>query len=485
MVSLYLQTLTTEQTAVVVENKTVRDVIINRPGSDFQVGNVFVAKVVKVDKGLQAAFVDIGDEKPGFLQRKELPKARQDQQLAIESLITEGQRIIVQIEKEAYGNKGARLTANITLPGLDVVYLPYSNYVAASRKLPSESRERLVKEFEAFREGTEGAIIRTSSKDRQLSDVEEQYANLRKRWQELEQSAKRQKVPSSLWIDDMLSDRLIRKISPDNIEAIYVDRSDLAMRIRTTFPTIQDKVSWEKLIDQQLPITIEQLFESIMNPVVLGPKGVELYIEETEALTVIDVNTARFIDKGDKQQTVTKANCIAAITAAEQIRLRNISGIIIIDFIGMKTIQQQELVLKALRDELKKDSTRTEVYGFTKLGLVEMTRKRESQSLTHLIGDKTTITTPMSQKTNAYMLERTILGFQNSKVEAILIDVNESLYRTFKGCISFEKLREILSQEVYFHIVDDIASYQVKLTGTTTLIDQQIASISADSIDKV
>lgn len=486
MVAIVIQTLTSENTGIVLEDGKVKELLINRPGNTYQVGNIYVGKVTKVEKGLQAAFVEIGDERLGFLQRKELPKARENTKLGIEGIITEGQSLIVQIQKSAYGNKGARLTANITIPGTDLVYLPFGNYVACSKKLDDERRTELKSLVDEIRLGEEGAIIRTSAKGKAPQVLEEEYNNLRQRWKSMEKRALKQSAPSSIYVDDTISDRLVRRFPPTELEAIYVDTSLVANRIHSNYPELNDVIFLEKNVESKLPKPISQIMMDAVSPRVHAAKGVALHIDQTEALTAIDVNSASFMGKGNKEQTVVQANCYAAVAVAQQVRLRNLSGIIIIDFIGMKTQSQKQQVLQALKQELAKDSVRTEVYGFTQLGLVEMTRKREAPSVGEILaGDQKEGHPKLSSETFAFLLERELIGYYNSEIEALLIEVNPAVLDAFTHLVQVEKLRNYVSQEVYILKSSSVATYHIKLAGSKQLIVDQLSTISSDSIDKI
>ncbi|WP_226036543.1 Rne/Rng family ribonuclease [Aquibacillus saliphilus] len=486
MVSIYIQTLSTEKIGIIEEENRVKELIIDRPTMTNQVGNIYLAKIITIEKGLQAAFVDFGDEKLGFLQRKEIPKARKDANKPIESVITEGQRILVQVEKEAYQTKGARLTANLTIPGINIVYLPYGNYVAVSKKLSEQMRLDLRKEIDSIRQDEEGAIVRTSAKDNPIDMTLNEFIHLRQQWKLLEEEIRKLSAPSCIFNDQTVPDRLIRKFSPVDVKEIYVDSSDEANRIRSNFPSLEGVVHWDRNFENRLSLSINQLIEQVANPTVQTESGVELIIEQTEAMTVIDINTAGFTGKRNKEQTFVNANVEAAIEVAKQLRFRNLSGIIIIDFIDMSSSFGKEKVIKALKKELVKDAVRTEVFGFTKLGLLEMTRKRESQTLPYLLLDSNqSENKKFSSMTRAYMLERELLQYQASQSEALYIEIAPNVYKTFIKEVALEKLKESIKQEIYIKINKSIEAYHIKLVGTTELITEHLSSISNDSIDKL
>ncbi|MRH42982.1 Rne/Rng family ribonuclease [Aquibacillus halophilus] len=486
MVSIYIQSATTEQIGIVKEKNRVTELIVNRPTQTNQVGNIYIGRVITIEKGLQAAFIDIGDDKHGFLQRKELPEARKDNKKGIESVITEGQSILVQVQKEAYGNKGARLTTNLTVPGINIVYLPHGNYIAVSKKLSDKLRVDLRKEIDSIRQGEEGAIIRTSAKDCSIDITLNEYTQLRDKWRLLEIQSRKCTVPSCVYTDKTVPDRLIRQFSPSEIKEIYLDSSDEARRIRSEYPSLQESIHWEKNIEDSLPFSVKQLMEQAVNPLVQTNTGVELIIEQTEAMTVIDVNTAGFTGKTSKSQTIVQANIDAAIEVAKQIRFRNLSGIIIIDFIDMNNNSSEEKVVQAFKKELAKDSVRTEIYGFTKLGLLEMTRKRESQTLPYLLLDNNQMKRrDFSSITYAYMLERELFQYQTSQYEALYIEISPAVYKSFQNEINLAKLKESILKEVFIKITRSVASYVIKLTGSQELVTSHFSRNNNDSIDKL
>ncbi|MBM7572035.1 Rne/Rng family ribonuclease [Aquibacillus albus] len=485
MVSIYIQSQTTERVAIIEEEKQIKELVIDRPGVRNQVGNIYFGKVNSIEKGLQAAFIDIGNEKLGFLQKKEIPSARDDSNPPIESLITEGQTIVVQIIKDAYGEKGPRLTANITIPGIDIIYLPFGNYVAASRKLSDDDRGRLSTYVSRIKILQEGAIIRTSAKNRPEKEVEQEFISLRTRWQELEKQNKSKKVPCCLLEDKTVPDRIVRKFPPSLIKTIYIDDLSLANYVRKTYPNVKEKVKWLNDIEKQLPYSIYRLMEEVVAPKVVTSKGVEIIIEQTEAMTIIDVNTATFAGRSNKEQTLAKANIHAAVEIAKQVRLRNLSGIIIIDFISMKMESHRKNIIATLKKAFANDPIRSEIYGFTKLGLLEMTRKRELDTLPNLLLDKDQSKQKFSRITEAYLLERELLSYRGSNVEAMLIEINPKLYQVFFQSISIKNVKEKVGQEVYMVKAKGIESYRVKLAGSIALINEQVSRISSDAIDKV
>ena len=486
MISLYISTQTTEKIALAIENNEIKEVVIDRPGQPQLVGSIFVGKVNKVEKGLQAAFVDIGADKLGFLQRNEVPLARANPDKKIESLITEGSRIIVQVIKDAYDTKGARLTANITIPDQSIVYLPFGNYIAASKKLEGESGKEKKNLIEKLRTDTEGAIIRTEAVTYSNTEIEQNFLHLRKRWIQLQKISSKSKVPSCLYYDAPVLDRFIRKFSQKEIEHIYIDDPRIAKDLRERYLYIEASITWERKLEKHLPITINQALKEIVEPKVETINGVSIYIEETEAMTIIDVNSGGYTGKTDKARTHLQANIYAARLIAKQMRLRNLSGIIIIDFIDMKSSSDEKKVMDLLKKELLDDPIRSEIYGFTRLGLLEITRKREAPPHSKLLIEREELNqTKYANLTYVYALERELFSYINTNVESVFVEINPRIYKLWNQQINLVKLKDIIHQSLYIHSTKKVASYKIKLAGSNELTEDYLAANSHLLVDKV
>ncbi|MDC3423885.1 ribonuclease E/G [Aquibacillus sp. 3ASR75-11] len=483
MRSLYIHSRTTEQVGVVMEQNDIREVFLDRPTANSLVGNIYVGRVRNIEKGLQAAFVDVGLDRLGFLQLRELPKGRQNPTYSIENVITEGEKILVQIIKDPFGEKGAMLTANITIPGVNLVFLPFGAYIAASKKLPETSRTPIVNQLKAIKQGEEGAIVRTSAPESALTEIESEYGLLKQRWQQIVSVAKQVTTPTRLFEDHLIPDKLLRRFSPSSIEVVYVDDSSLANDLRKRHPVLSKRIKWKKETEALLPYTIPQLYEYLVRKKVQVSGGANLHIDQAEALTVIDVNSSSFTKHLSKNQTMIRTNMNAAIEAAKQIRLRNLSGMIIIDFIRMSTEGDREKVRYTLEQELAKDPVRTEVYGFTKLGLLEMTRKRETPDLPYLLlGSQANAIHPFSHETTAYILEREIVSYQMKQVEVLIIELHPNVYERFLHNIR-DNMKDV-TLDVYMIQNEYIDSFQVKHAGSQSVIEQQVKETSYP-IDKV
>ncbi|GGM27369.1 ribonuclease G [Paraliobacillus quinghaiensis] len=485
MISLFISTQTTEKIALAIENNEIKEVVIDRPSQRQLVGSIFVGKVNKVEKGLQAAFIDIGADKLGFLQRNELPIARANPDKKIESLITEGARIIVQVIKDAYDTKGARLTANITIPDQSIVYLPYGNYIAASKKLEGDSGKEKKNLIEKLRNDREGAIIRTAAVAYSDKEIEQTFLHLRKRWIHLEKISRKSKVPSCLHYDAPVLDRFIRKFSPREIEHIYIDDPSIAKDLRDRYLYLEAPITWERKLEKHLPKTINQVLDEIVQPKVEANNGVSIYIEETEAMTIIDVNSGGYTGKTDKARTHLQVNISAARLIARQMRLRNLSGIIIIDFIDMKSSSDERKVMDVLKKELIDDPIRSEIYGFTRLGLLEITRKREAPPHSKLlIGAEDSNRTKYANLTYVYALERELFSYINSDVESLFVEINPTIYKLWQQQVDLVKLKEMMHYSLYMYSTKKVASYKIKLAGSSELTEDYLAMNSHLLVDK-
>ena len=453
MISLFISTQTTEKIALAIENNVIKEVVIDRPSQRQLVGSIFVGKVNKVEKGLQAVFVDIGADKLGFLQRNEVPLARANPDKKIESLITEGSRIIVQVIKDAYDTKGARLTANITIPEQSIVYLPFGNYIATSKKLEDESGKDKKNLIEKLRIDREGAIIRTAAVDYSDTEIERTFLHLRERWRDLEKNSSKSKVPSCLYYDAPVLDRFIRKYSLREIEHIYIDDPRIAKELRERYLYIEAPITWERKLEKHLPKTINQVLEEIVQPKVEANNGVSIYIEETEAMTIIDVNSGGYTGKTDKARTHLQVNIFAARLIAKQMRLRNLSGIIIIDFIDMKGSSDEKKVMDVLKKELLDDPIRSE--------------------------------TKYAKLTYVYALERELFSYINTDVESVFVEINPTIYKLWEQQIDLVKLKEIMHYSLYMYSTKKVASYKIRLAGSNELTEDYLATNSHLRVDKV
>jgi len=380
-----------------LEDGKVVEVSLERPLYQRVVGNIYKGVVTSVLPGMQAAFIDIGLERNAFLYVDEaaLPRdvagVNHGSERTIERLLRPGQEIMVQVVKEPFAGKGARLTRRITVPGRYLVLMPGADYGGVSRRIASTAeRERLKGLVAELRPPGMGIIARTVSEGQEESALRQDLQFLVTLWENIESAYRQKQAPQLVYQDLDLILRIIRDLFSDQVEQLLVDRVDEYRKILDSLiylgPELAGRVS---LYNDKEPLFavfgVEREIERALSRVVWLSCGGYLVFDHTEALTVIDVNTGKFTGKKSQAETILKTNLQAAVEIVRQVRLRNLGGIIIVDFIDMKAEEHQQQVLSVLAAELKKDRTRTHIVGLTGLGLVEMTRKKVRQGLGGLL----------------------------------------------------------------------------------------------------
>ncbi|WP_440895986.1 ribonuclease E/G [Amphibacillus sp. Q70] len=482
MLDLMISTKATEKLGMAIEDGQFIELAVDRPDAPQLVDSIFLGKVITVDQSLQAAFVDIGQPQLAYLEKNQIPEARKDREKSIESFIYEGQAIIVQVIKDAYQNKGARLTMNIALANQVFVYLPFGNYIAVSKKLSNEEGTALKAKLKDICQGEEGLIIRTQAKQYSIDELINQIQQLRTSWQEVLAIEKDSTVPETLRAECAVSDRFIRRFPFQQINQIICDQAITANQIKKRYPELKAKVKWRQQLVDYLPLPIDESIQQILNPVVQCDQGVTIEINQTEALTVIDVNSAGFLGKINRHHFAYKVNRIAADTIARQIRLRNISGIIIIDFLRMKEKKHRTKIIEQLIEAFKVDPTRTEVYGFTAVGLLELTRKRETPIHHMTFTSSRSKEVALSQVSIVYTLERELLANQD---QAVIVEVTKGFRQVWDQWINLDDFLENVSSDVYFIETKGVKDYHIKRSGTEQLITEYIKENEQLNIDKI
>jgi ribonuclease G len=386
-----------ETRVAVVENGAIQELHLERALERGLVGNIYLGKVVRVLPGMQSAFIDIGLERAAFLHVADLQPHtpgghRNDPLPPIERQVFEGQTLTVQVVKDAIGTKGARLSAQISIAGRMLVFLPQDNHMGISQKIGSpELREQLRARLLALAgEQGGGFILRTNAEEATDAELGEDIAYLRKTWAAIRQRAQSQPPGTLLHQDLSLAERVLRDLTTEATQSIRIDSRMQFDALRTFGDTyMPGAVGKLEHYKGERPIFdlfgIEEEIARALGRRVDLKSGGYLIIDQTEALTTIDVNTGGFVGARNFDDTIFKTNLEAAGAMARQLRLRNLGGIVIADFIDMTREDHQQAVLAELRKQLSRDRTRTTVSGFTQLGLVEMTRKRTRESLAHLL----------------------------------------------------------------------------------------------------
>ena len=396
-----LLNVTPQETRVaIVENGALQEVCIERQRSRGIVGNIYKGKVNRVLPGMEAAFVDIGLEKAGFLHVSDIDvggdledETDSSPRPAINELLREGQTLLVQVVKDPMGTKGARLTTSISVPSRYLVYMPNSPVVGISVKIEDEGeRERLKKLLEACRSENQigGCIIRTAAEGVDEAELKRDIAFLSKLWGSLLEYAENAPPGSMIHEDLPLSIRTLRDMVGSQTTLVKVDSREtfqkmtqFAARYIPDLPAGIEHYPGERPLFDLYNID-DELQRALARQVSLKSGGY-LIIDQTEAMTTIDINTGAFVGHQNLEETIFKTNMEASQAIARQLRLRNLGGIIIIDFIDMERDEHKRQVLKSLEKHLDKDHAKTQICEVSPLGLVEMTRKRTRESLEHVL----------------------------------------------------------------------------------------------------
>ncbi|MCR4333327.1 MAG: ribonuclease G, partial [Sulfuricaulis sp.] len=363
------------------------------------VGNVYKGKVVRILPGMQAAFVDVGLERTAFLHASDIRVSSTAESGTgvsppINELLQDGQEIVVQVVKDPIGTKGARLTMQITLPARYLVFLPYSKHIGISQKIGDEAtRERLRTLVQsAMPEGAEegGYILRTLAENAAGEEIETDIRYLRRVWAACQERICTAAVRSLIHEDLPLALRAMRDLVRGNVEKIRIDSREIFVKARDFgiefIPEVADRIEH---YPGERPIfdlySVEDEIQKALDRKVMLKSGGYLVLDQTEAMTTIDVNTGAYVGRHNLEETLFKTNLEAAQTIARQLRLRNLGGMIIIDFIDMTEAEHKRQVLRALERALARDRTRVTITEMSPLGLVELTRKRTRESLEHVL----------------------------------------------------------------------------------------------------
>jgi ribonuclease E len=380
----------------VLEGRALVEHYVSRPSDDVtQIhGNIYLGRVQNVLPGMEAAFVDIGTPKNAVLYRGDVHYDPEDvesgtNQPRIEQLLKARQTILCQVTKNPIAHKGARLTQEVSLPGRFVVLIPNSSTYGISKRLPDDERKRLRSVLDKVKPAQHGVIVRTAAEGVSTEELERDVVRLVRQWEQIESLAKRSPTPALLYREPDMAVRIIREEFNSEFRGVVIDDPALQAEVReyvaSISPALADRVELYDEDAEPLPLferfhVHEQLHKALDKKVWL-PSGGSLIIEHTEALTVIDINTGKNVGSSSLEETVFRNNLEAADEIARQLRLRDIGGIIVIDFIDMEIRKNRDEVIKRFRDALARDKTRTQVFDISELGLVEMTRKRIGEGL--------------------------------------------------------------------------------------------------------
>ena len=398
-----------ETRVALVENGQVAELYVERSSDKGIAGNIYKGRVVRVLPGMQAAFVDIGLERAAFLYvsdvygrvedyeemgfpREEIPLFLSPPS-QIEDLLSEGEEVVVQVSKEPLGTKGTRITSHITLPGRYLVYMPTVDHVGVSRRIKDDKERKRLREIVlALRPSQGGFIVRTASEGAEPDEIRNDMDFLLRLWGNIQKKKENAPVPSLIHSDLTMVLRLIRDILSSQVNRIIIDSKEEYENILSFINTYMPRQKYEitfyedkKAIFDAYGIEVE--IDKLLGRKVWLKSGGYIVIDMSEALVAVDVNTGRYVGKRNLADTILKTNLEAAKEIAYQLRLRNIGGIIIIDFIDMEREGDREKVYQALEEAIRKDRQKMNIFKISELGLVEMTRKRTRENIARILSE--------------------------------------------------------------------------------------------------
>ncbi|MDO9322261.1 MAG: ribonuclease G, partial [Pseudomonas sp.] len=387
-----------ESRVAVVENGVLQEVHVERTQRRGIVGNIYKGKVVRVLPGMQAAFVDIGLERAGFIHVGEIASREGNTAVneTISALVHEGQSLVVQVTKDPIGTKGARLTTQLSIPSRYLVYMPRTSHVGISLKIEDEAERDRLKQVVAECIAAEGIaevggfILRTAAEGAGADEILMDIRYVRRLWEQIRGQMQTASSPSVIYQDLSLAFRTLRDLVSPRIEKVRIDSRETFQKIVQFVDELMPEIAGRlEHYPGERPIFdlygVEDEVQKALERKVPLKSGGYLIIDPAEAMSTIDVNTGAFVGHRNLEETIFKTNLEAAITIARQLRLRNLGGIIIIDFIDMEDEEHQRQVLRTLEKQLERDHAKTNMLGITELGLVQMTRKRTRESLEQVL----------------------------------------------------------------------------------------------------
>ena len=392
MQEIIISKLEDKKIIALVDKGKLEELYEERNDNSRSEGNIYYGIIKDILPGMQAAFVDIGEEKNTYLHIQDLiPKASKTtgnkeenmQEYNINDYAKKDMPLLVQVKKDASKQKGAKISTDINIPGRFVALLPKDNFITVSQKIENEEeRNRLIEIAKKITNNKIGMIIRTAAKDRTEKELKEDIEKVLEKWNDINkgfEEAKKQKTPRALFKNESILEKILLDTIDNGIETIYVDDKEVFEQVNTIIEKIASNKKVEVVLKQTHNILdmydIDDQIEETKQRKVWLKCGGFITIDKTEALTAIDVNSGKFTGKQSLEQTVLKVNEEASKEIAKQLRLRDIGGIVIIDYIDIKNEDSRKKVLDTLTSALKKDRSKTQIIEFTKLDLLELTRK--------------------------------------------------------------------------------------------------------------
>ena len=451
------------------------------------VGNVYLGKVSDVLPGMQAAFVDIGIEKNAFLYVDEVVAPEGLEGLPrrdIQSLLKPGQQVMVQVTKDPMGTKGARVTTEITLPGRFLVLMPFSEFVGVSKKLPDAERDRLHDIVTRNMPADIGVIVRTVAQGANERDLTSDLEFLLRLWKRVNHQSTEALAPEVIYTEMDLALRLVRDVFSDDFKWLSIDdrstHDKVVSFLKKTSPALVRRV---RLFKEKAPLfesyNLQAAIDSALRRMVALPSGGYLTIDKTEALTAVDVNTGRFVGKKNLEETILRTNLEAAEETVRQLRLRDIGGIIVVDFIDMEDAAHKALLVERLGTALERDRTKTRLSDVSALGLVEITRKNVTDGLYGVLTEPCTCCggegRVVSRTTRRIAVERRMREIlRTGKSNAYLFGLNPQTYElvTAPGLNAAASLRAETGKQVSIVADDEAGATEVRILieGRTGLL---------------
>lgn len=452
-----------EARAAVVEDMELVEIYMEHLEQPPIVGNIYLGRVKDVLPGMEAAFVDIGVERNAFLYIKEVIMPEEDvdsMPRKIQHMLKPGQEILVQVAKEPMGNKGARVTTQVTIPGRYLVLLPYGDLVGISRRLDPSERMRLKTLCDKIKLKNMGLIVRTAAQGVGVEELRRDLLYLKRLWSTVSRRLKRAKAPQLIHTEMELPLRVIRDVVTMDFKYLWIDDSRIYRQIlaflKNTSPSLMPKV---RLYQDKLPLfdkyRINEEVKKALHRKVWLRSGGFITIDGTEALTAIDVNTGKFVGKTSLEETIFQTNLEAAHEVVRQLRLRDIGGIIVIDFIDMENPRNRDEVFMSLNRALEDDRIKSRVIEISRLGLVEMTRKNVSDGLLEYLSNNCPCCRGtgkiISNEAQSIDIGRNIRKISiNSQNEALLFRVNSEVAQFLEGKrqVRLKKLQAIAGKKI-------------------------------------
>ena len=447
--------------AAIIEDEKVVEVLIEREEERRINANIYKGKVANVLPGMESAFVNIGLEKNAFLYVNDLREFEEkyldgicNSERPIEDILTVGDEVVVQVLSEPRGTKGARVTTHYTIPGKYLVLMPNNNHIAISKKIKEEEeRNRLEEIVRDLKPENMGVIIRTAAQGKSIFHFEREMEYLVKKWEDIEKKTSTAKIGEVLYKDNGIVATVLRDIFSNEIDELVIDNEEAYWEVIDYINAFSEKTLKTKIKlynDDEIGIFerygIEKEIENALKEEVRLECGGYLVIQKTEALISIDVNTGKNTGSYNLEQTVLNTNLEAAREIPRQLRLRNLGGIIIIDFIDMRLEEDKLKVLEALEQNLSKDRIKNNIVHFTDLGLIEMTRKRTGKPLYNYFQERC----PMCEGTGKIKSKDSVIHEMMTEIKECAKDEDINILK-----VILSKKLKIAFKELYFDFVED------------------------------